>query len=380
MKTKYFLLIFLFLLMVSKKGQIYGADTDDLIADVNNYAGVSIPYRLFVPYNYSDTKNYPLILRMHGYGAGGTDNISQMASKLAQMWINPQIQEKYPSFVVFPQCPAYQLWDPTIGMVISRQDNPVIENVNNIIDKLINEYPIDTNRIYVMGGSMGGHACNVLMDRYPNRWAAAMPVCGMTYYSEPERIVHIPVWYFHGKSDASVAVSNSQTMVSAFEGAGASFIFPICNFHTNQCNFMDKLELNQSIEEGAKYIYTEYENLGHELSDTIVNDSLVYKWLFKQNKNSVTGLANTFSETNSINCFPNPVDRSFNISLNVDVPSDLGFELFNSMGALVLKFSFNNVPAGNSQFSKDISGIVPGIYIYRLSIGQDRITGRLIKK
>lgn len=63
-----------------------------------------LPFRLFVPKNYNRHQRYPLVLALHGAGERGVDNVRQGANGLLS-WAQPAVQEKYPCFVLLPQCP-----------------------------------------------------------------------------------------------------------------------------------------------------------------------------------------------------------------------------------------------------------------------------------
>src|SRR5262250_835579 len=66
----------------------------------------TMPYRLFVPPSYEKDRKYPLILWLHGAGSIGTDNLKQISGASlhgTHTWIAPQVQEKYPAFVLAPQ-------------------------------------------------------------------------------------------------------------------------------------------------------------------------------------------------------------------------------------------------------------------------------------
>lgn len=67
--------------------------------------GDSLPYRMIRPESMKAGKKYPLVLFLHGAGERGNDNERQLTHG-GQMFLNPVNREKYPAFVLVPQCPA----------------------------------------------------------------------------------------------------------------------------------------------------------------------------------------------------------------------------------------------------------------------------------
>ena len=59
-------------------------------------------------------KKSPLVLFLHGAGERGNDNEKQLVHG-GQMWLNPVNREKYPAFILAPQCPT----KPDIGHIRS---------------------------------------------------------------------------------------------------------------------------------------------------------------------------------------------------------------------------------------------------------------------
>jgi predicted peptidase len=80
---------------------------------------------------------------------------------------------------------------------------------------------IDRTRVYVTGLSMGGYGAWRLAATYPERFAAALPICGG---GEPESMAktlrRVPIWAFHGAKDAVVPLSETEDMVRAVRRAG----------------------------------------------------------------------------------------------------------------------------------------------------------------
>lgn len=89
-----------------------------------------------------------------------------------------------------------------------------------LIQSVEKKFPIDTNRIYITGLSMGGFGTYDAIERYPNMFAAAVPVCGGGDVSKAAAIAHIPTWIFHGSEDPTVNPQYSLDMAEALRKAG----------------------------------------------------------------------------------------------------------------------------------------------------------------
>ena len=171
-----------------------------IFVDENNN---QLPYRLFLPDNYTPEREYPLILSFHGAGERGNDNLKQLEPWVAG-WIDGNVQKENPCIFLMPQCPEGMQWVnvPWGDGSYSILDIPMSEPIRlakKIFDKIIKEYSVDKNRIYVMGASMGGYATWNFILNYPDIVAAAVPVCGAGDPSMSNRIKSIPVWAFHGE-------------------------------------------------------------------------------------------------------------------------------------------------------------------------------------
>jgi predicted peptidase len=92
-----------------------------------------------------------------------------------------------------------------------------MQAVVKILDSLERVYSLDPTRYYVSGLSMGGYGAWYLMMRFPERFAAAVPVCGAGDPKKSSLIANTPVWAFHGADDAVVPVNGSRDMISALQ-------------------------------------------------------------------------------------------------------------------------------------------------------------------
>ena len=151
----------------------------------NDGKGHTLAYRLFIPAGYDASKQYPLILYLHGAGGRGSDNVKQMTDLPRFLaFAESALQAKWPCFILAPQCPGDQQWaampwsEPTGAGKFNSITWPM-EATMALLDSLPGEYPgIDTARLYVMGISMGGYGTWDAICRFPKKFKAAVPICG----------------------------------------------------------------------------------------------------------------------------------------------------------------------------------------------------------
>ncbi len=176
-----------------------------------------LPYRLFVPTNYTSSQRYPLVLFMHGAGEVGSDNLRQLSvHPQALAFVSFARQASSPVFLAAPQCPSGRAWyDPVMLLRLS-----------DLLDALVNEFSIDTNRIYITGLSMGGMGAWALLDTTPTRFAAAIPICGAdTNEAGCFQYAQVPIWNFHAADDGTVSVFYSRSMVNALRTFSSSVLY-----------------------------------------------------------------------------------------------------------------------------------------------------------
>ncbi len=227
--------------------------------------GGRLPYRLLRPNvdppadSQREPKKYPLVLFFHGAGERGDDNQRQLIHGMNEL-ASDEIRNRYPCFVVAPQCPDDQQWVDTPwsadSHTLPEKPTAAMQMSLDLLAKLEQELPVDPQRIYVTGLSMGGFGVWDAMARQPHRFAAAVVICGGADTATAGTIAHVPVWVFHGDQDGAVKTDRSRTMVQALKKAGGS----------------------------PKY--SEYLNTGHDSWTATYRDPEMYKWLFAQRKNA----------------------------------------------------------------------------------------------
>ncbi|MDD3242352.1 MAG: MBL fold metallo-hydrolase [Eubacteriales bacterium] len=172
-------------------------------AEAKDDAGKTLPYRLFSPETQENTR-YPLVLVLHGAGERGDDNNEQLEQVSAVTFADPDLQAQHPCFVMAPQVPlGKSFFSPEVEAPLFAE-----------LKKLLNELPVDTDRVYITGLSMGGMGTWAYIAKYPRLFAAAMPIAGAGDPFTVPQAGNIPIWAFHGAGDPVVSVSEGKTYFS----------------------------------------------------------------------------------------------------------------------------------------------------------------------
>ncbi len=218
-----------------------------------------LPYRLLQPDKIEKGEHYPLVIFLHGSGERGTDNELQL-KHIAPYFLEDSFMEKYPSYVIFPQCPENSRWSKTIVnngqwyVGESMGPEPAGQAVLELIDQFIRENPVDRRHIYIAGLSMGGFGTLDLVRHRPEFFAAAVSICG----GGNKRYTHVyedlPIWLFHGTKDPVVPVHLSKEMAEEYAA-----------------RYME-------------YRYTEFPEGGHDIWNEAWQTPELIPWLFSKER------------------------------------------------------------------------------------------------
>lgn len=196
--------------------------------EAGHVTGSTVSYRLLHPVSPRPGTRYPLVLFLHGAGERGDDN--QVQVRYLPTWMaEAERRRRYECFLVAPQCPAGRLWVETpraTDRAAPRQPpGPILQAVIDMLDELTARLPVDTNRLYITGLSMGGFGSWELGTRLAERWAAVAPICGGGDELYADRLRDVPVWAWHGAKDDVVPVDRSRRMIEAIRAAGGTPLY-----------------------------------------------------------------------------------------------------------------------------------------------------------
>lgn len=238
-----------FLLLFFSIFQVFG-QTDRFSYESFKADGNELKYRLLTPD--ASKRKLPLVIFLHGSGERGEDNEAQLKWGV-QQFASDYNMKHYPAFVAAPQCPTNEQWAPYDEKF---RDNPTqpMRLVKGMIDDLLKRYPIDEARIYITGLSMGGFGTFDALARYPDLFAAGVPVCGSGDPATVNRFKNIPIWMYTGAEDDVVLPERTVKMFNALMTAG------------------------------AKPGFTQVPETGHFSWIAAYSDELLIEWMFRQRR------------------------------------------------------------------------------------------------
>jgi len=171
-------------------------------------------YVQYLPKDYDESKKYPLVFFLHGAGERGDD--LDVAMRHGYMKHVRESGREYPFIFVAPQCPDEKYWAC------------YTESLFAFLDDICQTLPIDMDRVYLTGLSMGGTGTWMLALAEPERFAAIAPVCGTGVCWYGEKLKDTPVCIYHGDCDELVPLHESVSMIKSIHQHGGNAELHIC--------------------------------------------------------------------------------------------------------------------------------------------------------
>ncbi len=197
--------------------------------------GMQAHVLVFLPRGFNQ-RNWPVIVYLHGSAQRGEPAAEMRNTAIAKQL---KTQPDFPFIVVSPQLAANApRWDAAA--------------VHALLDEVLPKLPIDAQKVYATGTSIGGAGVWRLAFERPARFAAIAPVATSDRLQDACRIRRVPVWAFHNSLDEDFPALNDSELVSAL----------------NRCDGNAKITL--------------YQKPGHNAwTETYANDAL-YAWFLSQ--------------------------------------------------------------------------------------------------
>ena len=350
-------------------------------------------FHLHLPSGYDGSTELPMIVAMHGGFGSGSQLETQ--SKLSEKADEAGFIVVYPEGVASPL--NIRTWNAG-GCCGYAMNNDVddVGFIHDLIDSLVFELAIDTNRVYATGMSNGAFMSYRLACEIPEKIAAIAPVAGTMNVNlcEPSRAV--PIIQFHSFED-----SNVPYLGGIGDGPSNHYNPPIDSVQNawaaiNNCN-----NLNDTLYAGSDFTHIKWSDcdcmyeqqfyittdgghswpggmatvFGDPVSEFINANDLMWDFfqLYSLDCESTT-VENEPENASNLMIFPNPIEGAATIQI---VSPNVNEGLLNILD-LNGKVHFTKKVRGNS-IEIDMTTFSNGIYFIRFQNGDFTLTEKVLK-
>jgi polyhydroxybutyrate depolymerase len=172
-------------------------DTDgELFSGSIIHDGEIRTYVGFKPPRLDENQEYPLMVALHGVGANGT---VMMGTALL---ITKAIREKFivvaPDALAHPYETYFNAGDHYENLTHYTDD---VGFISKLIDEMSASYPVDEDRVYIMGHSNGGIMAYRLAVEIPEKIAAIASNSGPLVFDDYPPTKPVPIIHIHGLED-----------------------------------------------------------------------------------------------------------------------------------------------------------------------------------
>ncbi|MCD8397243.1 MAG: hypothetical protein LUD12_08700 [Lachnospiraceae bacterium] len=154
--------------------------------------GTSLMYSLYLPDDYSEDTEYPLVLFMPDATGEGSDEYLALTESLGGViWTTEEWQSEHKTIVLVPQYESSNTEDPAYTM--------------ELVTEIVSQYNVDTSREYLVGQSSGTIRSIKLLIDYPDEFAGALLVAGQTDSAYTDSISQLStqnIWMICSEGDA----------------------------------------------------------------------------------------------------------------------------------------------------------------------------------
>lgn len=198
-----------------------------------------------------------LVVYLHGGSSKGNDNELPLQEPGTDSIANYLVRKNIKSIFVVPQCPKNKSWG-----------GPMNNAVETMLSSLLSSGLVDADRVYILGGSMGGTGTWGMVSVYPDLFAAAMPVAGNPSHSNAEAVSNTPVYTVMGTADTIMSIDVVAEFLQELETYGGEYMFDIEEEWTHQQTCIESYT-----EARLDWVFSHPANLsvGNETADAITD-------------------------------------------------------------------------------------------------------------
>jgi polyhydroxybutyrate depolymerase len=333
--------------------------------------GLERNYRLAIPSDHDINSSVPLVINMHGFGSNAAEQ-----EFYADM---NRIAEREGFIICYPNGIA-NAWN--VGWNFGSQADDV-SFIDKLSDFLIQEYNLDTEKIYACGMSNGGFMSYRLACELNNKFAAIASVTGSIapeYIDQCDPGREVPILQFHGTADNTVLYEGLEDVNIPIDS--------LIKFWTtnNSCSeegdTMEIEDINTSDNSTVKRIsyadcagdsevlFYKIDGGGHTWPGAFLNigitnqdikaSEIIWEFFKSKSLNNQTSSTDDQDLTSGLSVFPNPSVDAWNISTTMQLPVKV--TVFDFQGKMILNQQLNY-----GEEKLNINDLQHGIYVIQLS-------------
>jgi len=196
---------------------LYAQNGARIATVVSSVDGSQQPYALYLPRGFEPSKPYGLLIGLHAEDSNHRTNLSQIlgivgrGTMAAEGMGFPALRDR--DLIV--ACPLAR---GTMGY-----QGIAEEDVYDVLSDVERRYPVDRDRVYLTGISMGGGGALWLAETRPDVWAGVAAMCPDSMPGSEDlaaNLLNVPVRLYHGEFDTIVPVASSRTWQRRLLDAG----------------------------------------------------------------------------------------------------------------------------------------------------------------
>ena len=176
----------------------------------------TLPYCLHIPNHITTSSKLPLYIFLHGYNCGSENAILP----LIQAKNFYKRLDKLHSIVLIPSLPKSIGFPTDISGKVPFAGKDSFDGIlTALLHYLINTYPIDKEKIHIIGVSNGAMGVYTQIYLHPNRYACAIAIMGSINFNDLtdiDKLTTTPLWMAHSKDDKNVLIDKD---LNGFSGS-----------------------------------------------------------------------------------------------------------------------------------------------------------------